>query len=190
MAVALPLDLGRPRCYARRDERSGAHHPARDHGRRAGDRAPARAHVRSRPLRQNRLSSARAGGASARPVVHRAHRHAAGRFGAAVADPHRRDQGAAARPADGRAGVPRAWRRSGADRARAERSAAKGHSSSSWSATSRITANPASSACRRAAPSCRARSIRRGCWSPSSSKAPLRACQASCGRSGKLRSLD
>ena len=53
------------------------------------------------------------------PVVHRAHRHAAGRLGAADAGAHRRHAGAAARPADGRAAVPRARHRPGADRARA-----------------------------------------------------------------------
>jgi GNAT superfamily N-acetyltransferase len=42
---------------------------------------------------------------------------------------------------------------------------------SCWSATSRITGGPASSACRRAAPPCPARSIRSGSWSPSSSPA-------------------
>ena len=56
------------------------------------DRAPARAHLRSRPLCAHGLPHPRGREPSPRAVVHRAHRHAAGRLGAAVAGPDRRDQ--------------------------------------------------------------------------------------------------
>src|SRR5262245_56776350 len=102
------------------------HHPAGSGRRRAGNRAPARAHVRSWPLCQVRLSPARAHRPPVRPVIHRPHRHAAGRLGAAVADLHRRQQGTVARSADRGAAVPRAWRRPGLDRAGAGASQGQG----------------------------------------------------------------
>ena len=87
----------------------------------------------------------------ARAVVHRARRHAAGRLGAAVADPDRRDAGAAARAAHGRAAVSRPRHRPGADRARAGGGqGARAIGWWCWSATSRTTARSASSASRRA----------------------------------------
>ena len=83
------------------------------------DRAPARAHLRPRPLCAHRLSHPRAARPPARSLLHGAHRHAAGRLGAADAGAHRRDAGAAARTAHRRAAVPRPRHRQGADGARA-----------------------------------------------------------------------
>ncbi len=65
---------------------------------------------------------------------------------------------------------------------------AKGHRSSSWSATSRITAKAASSACRPAARSCLGRSIRRGFSSPNSPTAPSRAFPDRSGRTSEKSS--
>ena len=62
-----------------------------------------------------------------RSVVHRADRHAAGRLGAALADPHRRNQGAAARPAHRRAAVPRAGIGQALIERALEEAKAKGH---------------------------------------------------------------
>src|SRR5262249_17280221 len=64
------------------DERSVLHHPARDRRRCARDRAAARAHVRPGALCPHGLSHSRAACAPLRPVIHRAHRHAAGGIGA------------------------------------------------------------------------------------------------------------
>ena len=167
------------------DERPFPHHPAGNAGRRAGDRAPERAHLRAGALRQDRLSHPRGGRAHPRAVVHRAGRHAAGRLGAAVADPDRRGQGAAARAADGRAAVPRPRHRPGADRARAgggARPRATGWWC--WSATSPITARPASSAIAKGQVTMPGRSIRRGCWSPSLSPGAFDGVAARSGRIG------
>ncbi len=72
-------------------ERRFADHPAGDGRRRDCDRAPARAYVRARALCAHRLPHPRGPRPPARVVVHRAHRHAAGRLGAAHPDLHRRD---------------------------------------------------------------------------------------------------
>ena len=111
---------------ARAHERTLADHPAGNARRRPGDRSAARAHLRSRPLCAQRLPHPREQGPSARSVVYRAHRHAAGRLGAAHAHLHRRYAGVAARPAHGRAAVPRARHRHRAGQARAERCQGQG----------------------------------------------------------------
>ncbi len=107
-------------------ERSFPHHSSRDGRRRRRNRAAARAHLRTRALRQDRLPHPRGRAACAGTVVHGAHRHAAGRLGAAHAGADRRDAGAAARAAHGRAAVPRARHRPRLDRARPRRCARAG----------------------------------------------------------------
>src|SRR6266478_410917 len=98
------MDSAFGRCYpATIHERPLSHDIARDPQRCAGDRAPARAHVRARPLRAERLSASRACGSPARPVVYGADRHAAGGLGAPVADSYWRYQGFAAGIAHDRA---------------------------------------------------------------------------------------
>ena len=89
-------------------------------GRCACDRAAATNAPSGPAVCQARLADPRGGRAHPRSVVHRAHRHVAGRLGADVAGPDRRRAGAAARAVDGRAAVPRPRHRPGADRARAE----------------------------------------------------------------------
>src|SRR5258708_39463404 len=74
----------------RGNDRTFHHDPARDRGRCGGDRAAARAHFRSRPARQDGLSDPRGRRASTGAVVHRAHRHALDRIGAAYPRPYRR----------------------------------------------------------------------------------------------------
>ena len=130
------------RCRHRADDRPLPHHPAGNRRRRAC-RSSGCTSAPSVPGRYARTAYRIREGArpSARAVVHRAHRHAAGRLGAADADPHRRDAGAAARAADGRAAVPRARHRLSADRARARGGeGARGTGWWCWSATSPITA--------------------------------------------------
>ena len=72
------------------------------------------------------------------------------------------------------------FRERGVGRALVERALkdakAAGHRWWCWSATSRSTASPASSASRRARPRCRVRSIQRACWWPNSRPAPSPAC--------------
>ena len=80
------MDRASARCYPARHERPLSHNIGRDRQRRAGDRTPARAHLRARPLRAERLPASRACRSPARSVVHRPDRHAAGRLGAAIAD--------------------------------------------------------------------------------------------------------
>ena len=53
------MDRGFARCYPARHERSLCHNIGRNRQRRAGDRTLARAHLRARPVRAERLGSVR-----------------------------------------------------------------------------------------------------------------------------------
>ena len=113
------MDRAAARCYsAPYHERTFRHHIARNAKGRAGHRAPARTHLRPRPLRAECLPAARACRSSARSVVHGADRHTDGRLGAPVAGLHRRYPRLDARAVDGRAAVSQPRRRAHAARSR------------------------------------------------------------------------
>ncbi len=139
------MDRASARCYPAPHERPLSYNIGRDRQRRAGDRTPARTHVRARPFRAERLPASRACRSSARSVVHRPDRHAAGGLGAPIADSYRRYQGIAAGAADGRAAISRAAASAGRYwivRSRTPRQ--KGIAWCCWSATRPITAASAS----------------------------------------------
>src|SRR5260221_2223079 len=97
------------------DDRTRPHDSFRNACRCRRHRTAPRAYVRTRTLCAHGVSDSRGRRAPGRSLVHGADRYLAGWLREADADSHRRDQGADARPADGRTAVPQAGERAWPD---------------------------------------------------------------------------